>query len=383
MEGSGLSASIKEKAIAVGFDLVGISPARSFSENQFFKVWLERGYAAEMGYMERNPARRHSVSNLEPEARSVISCALNYNTAHPHSIERTDGRKGRISRYAWGEDYHSVMEGKLTELLEFIKTVVNDKQLNSRLYVDTGPVLDRVYAKYAGIGWFGKNTCVINQQIGSWIFLGEIITSLELQCDVPPPDRCGTCTRCIDACPTGAIVEPYVLDSRLCISYLTIELRGRIPLELREGMGNHIFGCDICQDVCPWNGKAKLTREGSFEPGEAGDNPELSALARMSRDEFDDVFMNSPIKRAKRGGLLRNIMVAMGNSGDKEFVPVIREALYDGDPLVRAHAAWALWKLEGEGALEELSTVLGHDGDPLVREEIEDILRVHRSAQRS
>jgi len=228
-----VSKSIKEKALEIGFDLIGISPVDSFPENQFYKEWLARGFAGEMKYMEKEPEKRENIRKILPDARSVVSCGLNYNTNYPYSMNETDQEKGWISRYAWGDDYHDIMKKKLQILLESIKAN-SPQEIKARVYVDTGPVLERVYGKYSGIGWFGKNTCLINQKVGSWIFVGEIITNIELDYDNTAPDRCGTCTRCIDACPTGALLEPYVLDSRRCISYLTIEYRGMIPLEHRD-----------------------------------------------------------------------------------------------------------------------------------------------------
>jgi epoxyqueuosine reductase len=323
--------------------------------------------------MERSPERREDAGRVVPGAKSVITCGLNYNTDLPYSTEAGDKRRGWIARYAWGDDYHAVMDDKLKALEEFISRGAEER-VASRRYVDTGPVLERVYGKYGGIGWTGKNTCLINQEIGSWIFLGEIITGLELEYDSPAPDRCGTCTRCIDACPTGAISEAYVLDSRLCISYLTIELKGGIPARLRDGIDNNIFGCDICQDVCPWNRKAEKTAEPGFQPREGLYNPGLRSFAGLGQDEFSARFRGSPIKRTKRKGLLRNVLIAMGNSGDKDLVPAVEEYLADEEPLVRAHAAWALWKLEGRASRDRLLERLKIEDDPLVLEEIGAIL---------
>ncbi len=368
-----LTDSIKSKAFAVGFDLVGVSPVEYFPESRFYKEWLSRGYAGKMAYLERNPDRREDARQIVPDARSVISCGLNYNTDYPYSTGEKDQKKGWIARYAWGEDYHEIMDAKLSALSEFIK---EESSLEAKLrsYVDTGPVLERVYGKYAGLGWIGKNTCLINQQEGSWIFLGEIITNLELEYDNPAPDRCGTCTRCIDACPTDALPEPYVLDSRLCISYLTIELKDKIPSELRHKIGNNIFGCDICQDVCPWNNKAETSSERSFRPREGLYNPDLLTLSRLSPEDFSKTFQGSPVKRAKRRGFLRNVLIAMGNSGDKSFIPSIMECLGDDEPLVRVHAAWALWKIEGENCRDVLLSHQAGEGDPAVSEEIDLIL---------
>jgi epoxyqueuosine reductase len=368
-----LTKSIKDKALEIGFDLVGVSPVDSFPENQFYKEWLARGFAGEMKYMERDPEKRENVKNILHEARSVISCGMNYNTDYPYSIDQTDKNRGWISRYAWGDDYHDVMNERLL-LLEGHVREIAPKDIKSRLYVDTGPVLERVYGKYSGIGWYGKNTCLINQDIGSWIFLGEIITDIELDYDSPVPDRCGTCTMCLDACPTNALRNPYVLDSNLCISYLTIEFRGKIPFDLRERMDNNIYGCDICQDVCPWNRKAKVSESESFQPRNPLYNPDLVYLSQLSIEEFRKVFKNSPVKRAKRKGFIRNVIIAMGNSGSEAFIPYIEEALKDDEPLIRAHAVWALWKVEGNESYDTLSKHLNVETDNSVREEIESIL---------
>jgi epoxyqueuosine reductase len=368
-----LTKSIKDKALEIGFDLVGVSPVDSFPENQFYKEWLARGFAGEMKYMERDPEKRENIKNILPDARSVISCGMNYNTDYPYSIDQTDKNRGWISRYAWGDDYHDVMNERLL-LLEGHVREIAPKDIKSRLYVDTGPVLERVYGKYSGIGWYGKNTCLINQDIGSWIFLGEIITDIELDYDSPVPDRCGTCTMCLDVCPTNALRNPYVLDSNLCISYLTIEFRGKIPFDLREKMDNNIYGCDICQDVCPWNRKAKVSESESFQPRNPLYNPDLVYLSQLSIEEFRKVFKNSPVKRAKRKGFIRNVIIAMGNSGSEAFIPYIEEALKDDEPLIRAHAVWALWKLEGNESYDTLSKHLNVETDNSVREEIESIL---------
>jgi epoxyqueuosine reductase len=373
MDTSFLTKSIKEKAIGLGFDLVGISPAGPFPENQFYKSWLAKGFAGEMNYMEREPEKRGDIKNILLDAKSVISCGMNYNTDYPYSIEIKNKSRGWISRYAWGDDYHYLIKDKLLQLHEYVKDI-SPYGLNSRVYVDTGPVLERVYGKYSGIGWYGKNTCLINQDIGSWIFIGEIITNLELDYDSPVSDRCGSCTMCIDACPTNALRAPYILDSNLCISYLTIEIKGKIPFEMRDKIDSNIFGCDICQDVCPWNTKAKLSKDESFQPRDSLYNPELSRLSQLSVNEFTKVFKNSPVKRAKRKGLIRNVMVAIGNSANKDFLPYVKEALTDDEPLIRAHAVWALWKLEGNESFDTLSKHFNVETDNSVREEIESIL---------
>ena len=375
MDRASITKLIKDKATEIGFDLVGISPVDKFPENQFYKEWLDKGFSGEMSYLERNAEKREDVRNILPGAKSIISCAINYNTDHPYSTELSDNTKGWISRYAWGDDYHDTVKQKLQVLMDYITSVSSEGVL-SKIYVDTGPVLERMYGKYAGIGWVGKNTCLINQEIGSWIFVGEIITDIELEYDIPVADRCGTCTRCIDACPTDAIIEPYVLDSRLCISYLTIELKNNIPADLREGVQNNIYGCDICQDVCPWNRKAPNSKLPEFEPREKLYNPNLDSLSNLSPEEFRNLFKASPIKRTKRRGLLRNIMVAIGNSGEEDFIPQIKECLNDDEPLVRAHAVWALWKLKGAESREALLNHKSTEDDDMVKQEIDSILNM-------
>ncbi|MGQ0793185.1 MAG: tRNA epoxyqueuosine(34) reductase QueG [Deltaproteobacteria bacterium] len=373
MDSYALTSAVKNKAREIGFDTVGIAPAGAFPESQFYKEWLARGFAADMKYMEREPQRREEVRNIMPEAVSVISCAMNYNAPLPYSTQSQSALKGWISRYAWGEDYHEILEAKLKELAAFIKGLAR-REVKSRVYVDTGPVLERVYAKHAGLGWIGKNTCLINQKIGSWTLLGEIICDIELEYDSPAAARCGSCTRCIDACPTGALTKPYELDSRLCISYLTIENKGQIPAALREGVGRNVYGCDICQDVCPWNKRATTSDNPSFQPREGLFHPDLSALAALSDEDFRRIFKSSPVKRAKRRGFIRNVLVAMGNSGEGEFIPQIIALLGDAEPLVRMHAAWALWKIQGSDCREALASHLGGEEDSGVRGEMESLL---------
>lgn len=339
-----LSDKIKQHARELGFELVGVAPVEPVPELSFYKDWIEAGYAGKMDYLKRNLDKRSDVTEIVPDAKSVIVCAKIYHTDNPLSTECEDASKGWISRYSWGDDYHDVLWQKLGDLTDFIKAE-SPEELVSKLYVDTGPVVDRVFAKYAGIGWFGKNTCIINQEHGSWFFLGELITNLELDYDEVHPDRCGTCSRCIEACPTDAILEPYVLDSRRCISYLTIELRDDMPVELREGVGNHVFGCDICQDVCPWNGKATQTADPEFAPREGLFNPDLRALAALDEEAFREKFKKSPVKRSKYPGFLRNVAVAMGNSGDSKYIPVLENLAAHEHPMVTEHARWALGKL--------------------------------------
>ena len=342
-----LTANIKQKADELGFELVGVAPVEPVPELSFYKDWIEAGYAGKMQYLERNIEKREDVTKVVPDAKSVIVCGKIYHTPHPLSIEQKDRARGWISRYAWGDDYHDVIKKKLFDLVDFIKEERPEEFVN-RLYVDTGPVVDRVFAKYAGIGWFGKNTCIINQKLGSWFFIGEIITSLELEYDTPVPDRCGSCNRCIEAGQTDAILEPYVLDSRLCISYLTIELRDEIPTEQRDGIGNHLFGCDICQDVCPWNRKAATTDDAEFQPRDGLLNPDLVEFANMDLESFREKFKKSPIKRSKYRGFMRNVAVAMGNSENKQFLSPLRKLVENDDPLVAEHAQWAIEKINSK-----------------------------------
>lgn len=329
-------AAIKEIAKSLGFDLAGVSPIGPFPEAGFYPEWLEKGYAGEMKYLERGKDVRMTPATALPGARSVIVCAMNYNTAQPRTSY--DRLRAWVSRYAWGRDYHQEVQGKLRELASWIEENSGRK---TKAYVDTGPLLERVFAKYAGIGWFGKNTCIINQKAGSWLFLGCILTDLELEPDIPAPDRCGTCTRCIDACPTKAILEPYVLDSRKCIAYTTIELRGAIPEGEREGIGHHLFGCDICQDVCPWNSKAPYSSEPAFEPKPGLFWPELGRLLDLSEDEWRGLVRGTSMKRARIKGLLRNLMVVVGNSGARELASKLERFYSHEDEHVRAHARWA------------------------------------------
>jgi epoxyqueuosine reductase len=352
--------AVKRAALNAGFDLAGIAPVRpeDLPEINTFVEWVAAGRAGEMKYMESRTEsgdlRRVSAANAAPWVRSIVVCALNYNTDKPYSTEVNDPQRGWISRYAWGsQDYHDALLPRLQQVEEAIRQLAaaRDMTAETRSYIDTGPILERVYARHAGIGWFGKNTCIINQQIGSWLFLGVILTSLELPADSDPPDRCGSCTHCIDACPTQAIIAPGKLDARLCISYLTIEKRGTVPEELRPAMGHHVFGCDICQDVCPWNnkaGNAPPTSLPEFEPQEKLYHPELRSLVQMDEDAYRRVFRGSPIKRAKYAGLRRNVAIAMGNSGNKEFLPDLQEIAEDADPVLGEHARWAIQKLTGK-----------------------------------
>ncbi|HWF05334.1 MAG TPA: tRNA epoxyqueuosine(34) reductase QueG [Candidatus Angelobacter sp.] len=348
----------KLAATDAGFDLAGIAPVRTedLPELSAFVEWVDAGRAGEMKYLEtRTEAgelRRSAATNAAPWVRSMVVCALNYSADKPYSVEADDPQRGWISRYAWGtKDYHDALLPRLKQVEAAIKQLASERGMTveTRSYVDTGPILERVYARHAGIGWIGKNTCIIHQEMGSWLFLGVILTSLELPADTAAADRCGSCTRCIDACPTDAIVAPGKLDARLCIAYLTIEKRGTVPEELRSHMGHQIFGCDICQDVCPWNnkaGNALPTSLPEFQPQEQLYHPDLHWLAQLDEDAYRRIFRGSPVKRTKYSGLMRNVAIAMGNSGEKKFLADLQEMAGGSDPVVAEHAAWAITKLE-------------------------------------
>jgi epoxyqueuosine reductase len=373
---SEISALITKAATDAGFELAGIAPANDSKELAYFSQWIAEGRAGEMKYLEsrddQERLKRASLAHAAPWARSVVVCAINYNTAQPYSTEVSDKSRGWISRYAWSrEDYHESVMRRLRQVESALQNafatsgssaaIANpssgpdpDRPLITRCYVDTGPIVERVAAKYAGIGWIGKNTCMINQKLGSWLFLGVILTSLDLapqSLTLPAPDRCGSCTRCIDACPTHAFTAPYQLDSNKCISYLTIEKRGELPEDdsLRSQIGRHVFGCDICQDVCPWNRKAPAAKAAEFQPRAELVNPALDWLAEMSDGEFRMTFRGSPVRRAKRSGLRRNAVIAMGNSGNREFLPVLLKLAsgQDEDEIVRKNAEWAVGRLAG------------------------------------
>lgn len=366
-----------ERAKQLGFDLCGVAPTENSPEDsERLAEWLARGHAGEMKYL--HDARRESVSAAMPGAKSVIVCAMNYNTAQPYSTEAAaasaagsrdgdDAPRGWISRYAWGDDYHNVLGARLEALVaamrgQFAVAVSADRSdeetaFEAKWYVDTGPVMERAAAQRAGLGWLAKNTLLINPKLGSWLFLGVILTSLKLAATATnemPADLCGQCTLCIDACPTSAITEPYLLDARRCISYLTIELRGEIPEELREPMGRHVFGCDICQDVCPWNRNARATSEAAFQPREGFLAPELERIASLSEAEFRAMTRNSPIKRAKWRGLVRNACVALGNSklarsseAYRRVTALLARLATSEDDLIAQHARSALKRQAG------------------------------------
>lgn len=370
-----LTQQIQRRAHELGFALVGITPAERSQTLQRYRAWLENGYAGEMDYLERHLPLKEDPRRLLAEAKSVISLAMNYYTLDPPELLAADPGRGQISRYAWGDDYHEVIRERLRQLVEFIRQRFAETEPDCRICVDTAPILEREYAQKARLGWIGKNTNLINWRSGSWYFLAEVLVNVQLTPTTEPlSGTCGTCTRCIDACPTDAIVAPNVLDSRLCISYLTIELKDSIPAELRPKMGNLIFGCDICQEVCPWNSKATPTTESAFYPREGNLAPGLLSLVNMTQAEFSSRFKGSPIKRAKRRGFLRNVLVAIGNWGARKALPALEIALSDGEPLVRSHAAWAVGQIGGETAAKLLQTRLVVEEEPEVIAEIQGAL---------
>jgi len=307
------SASIKAKAREVGFDACGIAPAADHSELKFFTEWLARGFAGSMSYLSRSAERRQDVRNVVPTARSVIVTATVYNTDRPYSIACRDGDRAHVARYAWGDDYHDVLIDRLEALLAWMREQ-HPEPFEARAYVDTGPVQERVYAQHAGVGWIGKNSCVIHPELGSWVFLSEIICSLPLDPDVPAFDQCGSCSLCLEACPTHALVAPGVLDATRCISYLTIEHRGDIPEELGADIGTHVFGCDICQEVCPWNQAAPISEDPHWQPRPAWDARRVSELADMPGEELDQALKGSAIGRAKPAGIRRNVSLSVANA---------------------------------------------------------------------
>jgi epoxyqueuosine reductase len=338
-----LAELVKAQAYGLGFDLVGITTLGEPRTRAAFDEWLARGMQGEMAYLDGNGAElRRDARRPHPGATHAIVVAMNYGGRAPG---------GPIARYARGDDYHDVMRARLRELHAWLESEVGRK-IDARPYVDSGPVLERDLAQRAGLGWFGKNTMLINPRAGSFLFLGSLFVDVELEIDAPfEADRCGTCTRCLQACPTGAIVDERVVDANRCISYLTIELKGAIPEELRAPIGELIYGCDICQEVCPWNVSfASELREPAYSSRAGLDSGDARALARefltMSQKEFSARFKGSAMKRAKRRGLARNAAVVLGNVGTRDDVLLLQAALAHDEPVVREHAAWALVRLE-------------------------------------
>jgi epoxyqueuosine reductase len=387
---------LRSEARELGFEMAGIAPAEPTSHGDVLEDWIDRGFHGEMGYMARpdSVARRLDLRKTMSTVRSVVV------VTHGHFLENSPGvpgdpARGVIARYARGEDYHDVVKGRLQELLEWIRREGVARGLSDRVeglaYVDTGPILERELGSRCGLGWLGKNTMLIHPKRGSYCFLGLLLLDLELPADGPfRDDHCGSCQACLAACPTGALLGSDesgapVMNARRCISYLTIELKGPIPRELRTAMGNRIFGCDICQEVCPWNQKfAVPTCDPPYQAGPDTDGPSLVGLMELSEEEFATRFSGSPIKRAKRRGLLRNVAVALGNWGSRESVPVLARALDDPEPLIRGHAAWALGEIlsrvgiPGDGGHVVAEALLGRrevEEDDWVLEELEAALK--------
>src|SRR5437667_4856321 len=355
-------AQVVTLARKIGFDLCRFARAETPEHATEFRDWLDRGDAGEMNYLARNSERRCDPREILPDAKTVIVLALNYfQGAHKtHPVEAgvspagvatekiaagtaATAATGRIARYAWGDDYHKLIEKKLAVIDQFLR----QRGGRQKCYVDTGPMLERDHAAAAGIGWHGKSTMLLNREFGTWFFLAEILTSLEFAPDTVEKNYCGRCTRCIDACPTGAITAPHQVDARLCISYLTIELKGSIPIELRPLIGDRIYGCDDCLDACPWNRFAKVSRETAFAMRLEVVAMKLRDYLSLDDDKFRLLFRNSPIKRTKRRGLLRNVCVALGNVGTADDLPALETATSDSEPLIAEHAHWAIEQIRG------------------------------------
>jgi len=341
--GRALAERAKALALETGFDLAGFARADAPPNLAFFAEWVARGHAGEMGYLTGQVEKRSDLLSLFPWARGVLCVGLQYDTPHAYSSDAPAGRAW-ISRYAWGDDYHDVLRALLERLRERLRAELGP--FESRAYVDTGPIAEKAWAAAAGIGALGKNACLLHAEHGSWFFLGELVTDLDVPADAPRADMCGSCTACLDACPTHAFPAPYVLDATRCISYLTIELKGAIPEPLREGVGRHVFGCDICQDVCPWNRRRRHRGEPSFEPRPGALLADFADLAGLEPEAFGVRFQKSPLKRAKRRGLLRNVAVAIGNEGAAEHRALLERLAGDEDPLVAEHARWGLARLD-------------------------------------
>ncbi|HSU20134.1 MAG TPA: tRNA epoxyqueuosine(34) reductase QueG [Acidobacteriaceae bacterium] len=364
---------IEGRARNAGFDMAGVasvpeSEAASETSKRFAQ-WVGAGFAGEMDWLKRSDSAgelvRGDVRRSMPWARSVVVCAVNYNPDAPRSIDAAPAGAGWIARYAWtgrdtdagearGSDYHDVLLPQLRQ----VEAELRDRfgaEIQTRCYVDTGPVVERDFAARAGVGWIGKNACVLNQQLGSWLLLGVIVTSLELERNawaIPAADRCGSCTRCIDACPTDALIAPRTLDATRCISYLTIEKKGEIAQDLRAAMGRQVFGCDICQDVCPWNRRAPVATSGMLPARAELVNPSLEWLASMDGPEFNRWFRGSPLERTRRKRILRNVAIAMGNSGDASFLPRLEEWAAGEDTVLSDAARWAIARLKDAAAAE-------------------------------
>jgi epoxyqueuosine reductase len=372
MERAELTSELKRRASELGFSLCGVCPAVSPPGAARLDEWLAAGYAGQMDYLADRREAYGDPSRVLDGVRSIIMLAMNYRTAEP---KQAQAGQGRVSRYAWGDaDYHDLIRERLNALGEYLVEQVPGAA--ARCVVDTAPLLEREFAQLAGLGWIGKNTLLINRQQGSWFFLAALLTDIELEYDIArETDHCGTCRACLDACPTGAFPQPYVLDATRCISYLTIELRGPIPRELRPGMGEWVFGCDVCQDVCPWNSRAPRSQHAGFSP-QVDSNPlDLVALFELDDDAIRARFRHTPLWRPKRRGLLRNAAIALGNRPTAAAIPALTRGLNDREALVRGACAWALGRYSDEAARRALEARRTADGDSYVRNEIENALR--------
>jgi epoxyqueuosine reductase len=371
-----LAERIKARAHQLGFDLVGVVPAEPMTTVDRYRTWIEESYHGQMAYLARPDGvdKRGDLRRILPGVRSAVTVAVNYHTVPLLAETRDDPSRGIMASYAWGDDYHDLLTPRLRELGAFVEAETGGP-VAYRAYVDTGPLLEREIATRAGLGFVGKNTNLIHPRLGSWLFLGELLLAVELPPRtgaLPTHPTCGRCTRCLDACPTSAFVAPYVLDARRCISYLTIELKGPIPRELRPLMGNRVFGCDICQEVCPWNRRfARATAEPALQPRSDAMAPRLLDLFALDDEGFRRRFRGSPVKRARRRGLLRNVAVALGNWGDPVAVPALAHALNDAEPLIRGHTAWALGRIATGEARRVLQQALSTETDGRVQEELQ------------
>ncbi len=374
---SELTSAVKSDAQAVGFDLVGIAPAVSPPGFPKFQEWLRAGFAGEMQYLPRREAAYENPRNVSQKVVSIIMLAINYRTSEPHP---TGPNEGRVARYAWGTaDYHDLIRERLRLLSDRLHT--RSPGCTTRGVVDTAPLLERDFARLSGLGWFGKNTMLINRRAGSWLLLAALLTDLDLEPDSPhQSSHCGTCTRCLDVCPTDAFVSPYVLDARRCISYLTIELKGMIPGEFRSGIGEWMFGCDLCQDVCPWNKKAPISTFVEFQPQRELDPAEPLKILQMSRDEFDQRFSGTPLERPGFDGLRRNAIVVIGNRGDASAIPALIEALNDPSPMIRGTAVWALGRFNHPTARKAVHILSTVEQNESVLSEIREALQRQSSA---
>jgi epoxyqueuosine reductase len=366
---------VRAEALALGFTSCGFAEARPIARGAFLDGWLAAGFAGDMHYLERRPERRLTLAGILPAARTVVSLAFPYTPTPPPALDWRRTLRGRVAAYARGVDYHGVIDERLTALEQALAALFPEAR--TRRYVDTGALLEREWAARAGLGWFGKNTMLLGTRAGSWFFLAELITEAALAPDAPVPDHCGRCTRCLDACPTGALRAGLVMDARRCIAYLTIEHRGAIPRALRAQLGPWIFGCDVCQEVCPWNDAPAPSRA----PDADGLFPFLPDLLRLDGAAFRARFAGTSLARTRRRGLLRNVAVVLGNTGNPAAVPALAHALGDCEPLVREHAAWALASIGGPEADEALGRLARRESHPAVLAELATLQRP-RTAER-